>query len=196
MGKLSLAVFAVVAVVLGTAGPAWAPHVPQLNVNPSRMRAGEEVSVVGTRGYGFTNPVEVHFNSPDGPVLGSFQPTNEAYAPWGPGTVRIPENTAPGTYYLWATQVLAPTEGHIRGVPARAAIEVVGAGGSPIVGAPVEQAGDPGVANLAREDSPSFGSFVLVGLGAAGLAALVAGVAAVMSTRREPGARAERVTGR
>jgi len=168
--------------VPGTA--AWAPHVPQLQVNPSQVRPGEEVTVYGTRGFGFTNPVEVRFNSADGPVLGSFQPTNEAYAPFGPGTIRIPEDVAPGAYSLWATQVLSPAEKHIRGIPARSNITVVGPGGAPVLGAQVATPGDQGVAGFAQEEGPGALSLLLVGLGVAGVAVFGAGMVAMSSSRR------------
>jgi hypothetical protein len=170
--------------VPGTA--AWAPHVPQLQVTPSQVRPGEEVAVYGTRGFGFTNPVEVRFDAPDGPVLGSFQPTNEPYAPFGPGTVRIPEGLAPGTYSLWATQLLSPAEKHIRGVPARSTITVLGPGGTPVLGAQVGTLGDEGSAGLARQKGPSAWSLVLVGLGVAGVAVFIAGLFVAASSRRTP----------
>ena len=171
-------------IVLVPASAAWAPHVPQLQVTPEQVRPGQEVSVYGTRGFGFTNPVEVRFNATDGPVLGSFQPTNEPYAPFGPGTVRIPENLTPGTYYLWATQVLSPAEKHIRGVPARATITVLGPGGTPVLGAQVGTPGDQGVEGFARSEGPSGWSLVLVGLGVAGIALFGAGLVAVLGSRR------------
>lgn len=170
--------------VVVPATAAWAPHVPQLQVTPSEVGPGQEVAVYGTRGFGFTNPVEVRFDTPDGPVLGSFQPTNEPYAPFGPGTVRIPERLAPGTYFLWATQVLSPAEKHIRGVPARATITVLGPGGTPVLGAEVAVPGDEGTPGFARDEGPSGWSLVLVGLGVAGLALFGAGLVAVTSSRR------------
>jgi hypothetical protein len=153
-------------------------------VTPTQVRPGQEVSVYGTRGYGFTNPVEVRFNATDGPVLGSFQPANEPYAPFGPGTVRIPDGITPGTYYLWATQVLSPAEKHIRGVPARATITVLGPGGTPVLGAQVGSTGDQGVEGFARSKGPSGWSLLLIGLGVAGLALFAAGLVAVVGSRR------------
>ena len=166
----------------GTA--AWAPHVPQLQVTPSQVRPGQEVTVYGTRGFGFTNPVEVRFNSADGPVLGSFRPANEPYAPFGPGTVRIPEDVTPGAYSLWATQVLSPAEKHIRGIPTRSNITVVGPGGAPVLGAQVGTPGDAGAPGFVREKGPSTLSLLVVGFGVAGVAVFVAGLVAVLSSRR------------
>lgn len=170
--------------VLVPATPAWAPHVPQLQVTPTQVQPGQEVTVYGTRGFGFTNPVEVRFNSTDGPILGTFQPANESYAPWGPGTVRIPEGIKPGTYYLWATQVISPIEKHIRGVPTRAVINVVGPGGPPSVGAQMEVPGNAGQEGYVREDGPNVWALVLIGLGVAGLTLFAAGLVALAGSRR------------
>jgi hypothetical protein len=180
------------AAVLLSAGPAFAPHVAHLIVTPSQVRPGEQLTVFGQRGYGSANPVEIHLDSPDGPLLGTFQPNNELYAMWGPGPVTIPPDAAPGTHTLFATQVLTPAETHIRGIPSRAEIQVLGLGGAPALGAPVNPpvAADPGATGLARESPVGLGPVVLVGLGVAGLAMLVAGAAALSaSRRRQPAAR-------
>jgi hypothetical protein len=185
----ALAVVAAVGMwLLLPATAAWAPHVPQLNVSPAQVRPGGEVAVIGTRGYGFTNPVEIHFNAVDGPLLGTFKPDNQVYAAWGPGNVTIPADTKPGTYTLFATQVLAPTETHIRGIPARASLDVIGPGGPPVVAAPALVPGDPGAADLAHKSRTGTGTFVLIGLGVAGTAMLLAGLASVAAARRRQGA--------
>ncbi|MGH9269637.1 MAG: hypothetical protein ACRD0D_15860, partial [Acidimicrobiales bacterium] len=113
---------------------AWAPHVPQLVVTPAQVRPGDTVTVAGTRGFGFTNPVQIRFGAVDGPALGSFQPDTQPYAAWGPGTISIPAGTSAGAHVLYATQELSPVEKHIRGVPAQATIEVLGTGGRPVLG--------------------------------------------------------------
>ncbi len=192
-GRLGVAAaLAVVALVL-TGPPAWAPHVPQLEVTPSRMRPGDQVVVAGTRGFGFTHPVQVRFNSPDGPVLGTFQPDRQPYAAWGPAPITIPADTPPGTYTLYATQQLADLESHIRGVPARMTIEVIGPGGPPVVGRELLQPGEQGSTDLLRQEGPSWGALVIVGLGVAGLGIFLAAVAVVVGNRRRT-AEMERVS--
>ena len=121
------------ALILGTAGPSFAPHVAQLQITPKQAQPGQEVTVFGPRGYGRTNPVEIRFGSVDGPVLGTFQPNEELYAMWGPGTVRLPDGLSAGTHLVFATQTLAPSETHIRGVPARGEVTILGAGGAPVL---------------------------------------------------------------
>ncbi len=118
------------AMLLLVAAPSWAPHVAQLQVTPAQARPGQEVSVYGPRGYGPTNPVEVRWGSPTGPVLGTFQPNTESYAQWGPGTITIPADAKAGTYQLFATQNLTPGETYIRGIPSQASIQVVSATGA------------------------------------------------------------------
>jgi hypothetical protein len=172
------------AFVLASATPSFAPHVAQLQVTPNQARPGEEVTVFGPRGYGRTNPVEIRFGSVDGPLLGTFQPNEELYAMWGPGTVRIPEDARPGAHMLYATQTLAPSETHIRGVPARGEITVLGAGGTPVLGE-----GSPGLneqpgVSLIEEEPVSTGTVLLVALGVGGVGLLLAGGAAVFASRR------------
>ena len=105
VAKLRRAVFGVlvcgVVTVLGP--PAWAPHVAQLQVTPAQVKAGEQVSVFGPRGYGKTNPVQIRLDSEAGSVLGSFRPDNQRFAQWGPGTITIPADTPAGRHTLIAT---------------------------------------------------------------------------------------------
>lgn len=175
------------AFLLASAAPSPAPHVAQLQITPAQVRAGEEVTVFGPRGYGRTNPVEIRAGSLDGPILGTFQPNEESYAMWGPGQVRIPENAQPGTYYLFATQTLAANETHIRGVPARGEVTILGAGGAPVLGAapevPLEEQERVG---LLQEEPVSTGSVLLVALGVAGAGLFIAGLAVAFSSRRRP----------
>ncbi|MGH9286056.1 MAG: hypothetical protein ACRD0M_10370, partial [Acidimicrobiales bacterium] len=154
---------------------------PQLVVTPAQVRPGDTVTVAGTRGFGFTNPVQIRFGAVDGPALGSFQPDTQPYAAWGPGTISIPAGTSAGAHVLYATQELSPVEKHIRGVPAQATIEVLGTGGRPVLGVPLTEAGPVGEAGLLKEEEVGTGPLVLVGLGVAGLAMFVAGAAALLS---------------
>lgn len=176
------------AFVLASATPSPAPHIAQLQITPAQAKAGEEVTVFGPRGYGRTNPVEIRAGSVDGPILGTFQPNEEAYAMWGPGKVRLPDNAPTGTYYLFATQTLAANETHIRGVPARGELTVVGpAGSAPVLGkapeVPLEEQEQVG---LLEEKPVSTGSVLLVALGVAGAGLFIAGLAVALSSRRRP----------
>jgi hypothetical protein len=173
------------AFLVGSASPSFAPHVAQLQVSPGEVRSGEEVTVFGPRGYGRTNPVQIRFGSVDGPVLGTFTPNEELYAMWGPGTVRLPEGLQAGTYALFATQILEPSETHIRGVPARGEVTVIGTGGPPALGeAPAPAFDDQQATPLVEEEPVSTGSILLVALGVGGFGLFIAGAAASASSRR------------
>lgn len=172
------------ALLLASATPSFAPHVAQLQVTPNQVQPGGEVTVFGPRGYGRTNPVDIRFGSQDGPVIGTFQPNDELYAMWGPGTVRIPEDAKPGVHLLWATQTLAPSETHIRGVPARGEITVLGPGGTPIVGQRSGVGTEPQGVTLVEEEPVDTGTVLLIALGVAGIGLLIAGGAATFASRR------------
>ena len=175
-----------VALMVLAAAPSWAPHVAQLQVTPAQARPGQEVSVYGPRGYGPTNPVEVRWGSPTGPVLGTFQPNTESYAQWGPGTITIPADAKAGTYQLFATQNLTPGETYIRGIPSLASIQVVSAtGAAPVLsGPPPVAAEDQPVIGLEEEEETSTASLVLLALGVAGGALFLGGGAAILMARR------------
>ena len=179
--------------VVGVLGQpaAWAPHVAQLQVTPAQVRAGEQVSVFGPRGYGKTNPVQIRLDSETGPVLGSFQPDNQRFAQWGPGTVTIPADTPAGRHTLIATQELPDADAGIRGIPARTVIEVLGPASVPVLGAPLSPAvGDrAGGIEVTEDEGVPVGPVLLVGLGVAGVAMFAAGVASTVVRRRPSDAR-------
>ncbi len=182
------------ALVLVSATAAWAPHVAQLQVTPAQAQPGQEVSVYGPRGYGPTNPVEVRWGSPTGPVLGTFQPNTESYAQWGPGTVTIPADAKPGIHTLWATQKLEESEKLIRGMPTKTLVTVLNPdGSSPVLGQDLTPQLEQRPTELIEDKPVGTGALVLVGLGVAGIAMFIAGADALMSSRRRPAGTAETV---
>jgi hypothetical protein len=174
------------AALLLVAAPSWAPHVAQLQVTPTQARPGQDVSVYGPRGYGPTNPVDVRWGSPTGPVLGTFQPNTESYAQFGPGTVKIPADAKPGTYQLFATQTLTPGETYIRGVPSQASIQVVSeTGAAPVLTeAPALPPSEQPTIGLEEEETTSTGQLALIALGVAGGALFLGGMVAILISRR------------
>lgn len=180
-----VAVVAAVAVVLG-ASPAWAPHVAQLQVTPTEVRPGDQVSVFGPRGYGRTNPVQIRWDSETGPVLGSFQPDQQRFAQWGPGTITIPADATAGRHVLVATQELPDADAGIRGIPARTVIKVLGPASIPIVGAPLSPpvGARPDRVEVTDDDGVPLGGVLLVGLGVAGVTMFAAGTASALVRRR------------
>jgi len=187
-GRVGVAVGAVVAAAFTvlSATASFAPHVAQLQVSPGQAKAGEEITVFGPRGYSRFGPVEIHWESPTGPLLGRFTPNEEAYAMWGPGTVKIPDDARPGVYALYATQTLTAADTHIRGVPARGEITVLGAGGTPVLGATTDAPAlpDQNGPGLVEDEPVSTGAIVLVALGVAGVGMFLAGGAALVASRR------------
>jgi hypothetical protein len=150
------------------------------------VRAGDTVTVFGPRGYGKTNPVQIRLDSETGPILGSFQPDQQRFAQWGPGTVTIPPETTAGRHTLFATQELPDADAGIRGIPARTIIEVLGPASLPVVGAPLSPpVGErAGAVEVTEDQGVPVGGVLLVGLGVAGLAMFAAGLASAAAGRR------------
>ena len=164
---------------------AWAPHVAQLQVTPTTFKPGDTVTVFGPRGYGQTNPVEIRWDSVDGPVLGSFKTVETGFAMWGPGTVTIPADAKPGVHTMWATQKLEESEKLIRGMPAKTLVQVLNPDGSaPALGVDLTPQLEQRPTDLVEDESVGTGALVLAGLGVAGVAMFAAGAAALMSSRR------------
>lgn len=175
-----------------TAGAvAWAcVPVATLNVSPGQARAGQEVTLTGN--FYNSKPVVVRFNALDGPVVGTIQPIPQ---PGGTssvlnGRVAIPADAKPGNYTLIAFQE-ADVGRTTWGIPSRVLVTVVGDGGAPVSVAPMASNADTArPAGLAQGDEVSSGELALVGLGVAGAAMFVAGMAAFFAGRRRPAAEA------
>jgi len=172
------------AVLVATA-TAWACIAgPTLNLNPSTVKPGQEVTLSGFS-YNSERPIVVRFNALDGPILGTFDPAPGRFGDneFLVGKVTIPANTKPGSYVLIATQ--SAPDGSLAQVPVRALVTVTADGSVPAVGAPAGQPelGRP-VGPVRTESSVTTLSLLLVALGAATVAMLVVGVAVVAAGRR------------
>lgn len=176
-GVLGLGVASVVAALAATAS-ACVP-VATLSLSPASARPGEEVAVTG-KFYNAKNPVVLRFNSLDGPVLATLQASQDRVIE---GRVTIPADAKPGNYTVIATQDADPTR-TTWGIPSRALVTVVGEGGAPVVAPPVQPVAAGRPAGLARVDTATAGELALVGLGVAGVAMFLAGVAAFFAARR------------
>ena len=177
---------AVVGVLFAAAAWACVP-VATLNVSTTQVKAGQDIGISGNS-YNGNKPAVVHFNAVDGPVLGSFVPSGGRID----GTVTIPAGTPAGNYVLVVTQEFTPGV-QTWGVPARQLISVVGDDGAPAVGASLGSSVVGRPVGLASSSSPSGGSLLLMGLGAAGVAMFLAGLAAVVVSRSGKSPVAERV---
>ncbi|MGH9225153.1 MAG: hypothetical protein ACRD2W_15540 [Acidimicrobiales bacterium] len=115
-------------------------------------------------------------------MLASFTVTGGVF---GPASVTIPADTRVGNHVLVVTQPLDATNAGVRGLPARAAIQVTGPGGVP--------SGAPGLLltvsgrsdGLAYEtEKRPVAAIALVGLGVVAVAVLVAALGATVARRR------------
>jgi hypothetical protein len=154
--------------------------------NLSMLRLVPELSVPGgdvaVTGFSYTKPVSIHFNSINGPVLGTFTPDANSDLR---GSITVPADTKPGSYLLFATQDDA---GKVTRLPARARLTVAGGGGPPVLGS--SAAPESRVAGLARkDDETSTGSLAVAALAGAGVAMFFIGTMLVAASRRRSSAR-------
>ncbi len=163
------------------AAVAWACVAgPTLLATPQNVAAGQQIQISGIS-YNEDLPVIVSFGALDGPVLGEFAVDDDGRLE---GEVTIPAGTQPGNFVLISTQPSA--DGQTAIIPSRALVSVVGEGGAPALGAPLADAPTDRPATLAETEAASTGSLVLAGVGVAGLALFLAGVAVLVSGRSRP----------
>lgn len=165
---------------------ASAAHVARLDVRPAQVAPGGEVTVAGPPGWAPT-PVSIRWNAVDGEVLATFETTSGGNASFGPGTVRIP-NVPPGIYELVGTQQVPPAQTALRGVPARARLEVTAGGSASRAGEPIGSPPLRAIGSLREEGGTSTSTALLVGVGVFAIT-LAAGLAAGSALRRREGAK-------
>ena len=183
--RLAAAGSAIGAVAAGFTAAAWACIAgPTLEVVPRQANPGSEVTLKGVS-YN-RNPVAVRFNQLDGPIIGTIQPTGGTgtSSNWNlEGTVTLPADAKPGNYVLIATQPSA--DGKLTQIPTRGLVSISGTS-APVLGAPLTASDGERPMGLAEGDSISTGTMVLVGVGVAGTALFLAGMAAIVAARRPP----------
>lgn len=129
-------------------------------------------------------PVDIHLDSPDGPVLATYpSPAPSTMTSRFTLDVPIPQNISPGEHLLVATQDHYDMNA---GIPARAVIYV--GGGQPVPPPPPDRP-----TSIMASSGPGTGSLVLIGLGVAGVALLLAAGARMAAARRSSPAPAEGV---
>jgi hypothetical protein len=182
----------VAALVIVTAAQGWAcVFGPSVFLSPANVKAGEAVQVEGLY-FRPDVPVVARFNALDGPILAELGvPAGDRRMVTGP--VTVPAGTPPGNYVLVFTQP-GPTGAPVQ-VPARALLTVVGEGGTaPVLAPGVGEAGDERASGLVAGDAAvGADTLLLIGVGAAGVGMLLAGMAAYVAGRRAPAARPEKV---
>lgn len=177
-------------IVVVLSAPAWAcVFGPSVFLNTATIKPGESVQVEGLN-FRPDMPVVARMGTLDGPVLAEFgMPEGDRRRVFGP--VTIPAGTQPGNYVIVFTQ--AGTNGAAQ-VPTRALVSVVGQGGAaPALGAPVGVATDERAARIETEtDSVGAATLLLFGVGAAGIALFLSGVAVLAGRRTSPVPHVER----
>src|SRR5919199_3206864 len=94
----------VVAVVVATASAVWAcVAVFSLTTLSSSVQPGGTVTVVG-RGFAQGSPVDIHLDSPTGPILATAPPPNTTMTSQFVLDVPVPDNTPRGPHALVATE--------------------------------------------------------------------------------------------
>lgn len=183
--------FGIVGAVLLATTAAWAcVSGPAVSLSSANAKPGEEIQLKGT-GFRQPDPVTVRWNALDGPVLATFAGPDSSRNIGGPFTV--PADAKAGNYVLVATQSNA--DGKLTQMPIRALLTVTPEGGAqPVLGAPVSQtANDRPVGLVSDEESISGSTLALIGVGVAGVAMFLAGMAALFTSRRSPAPEAARV---
>lgn len=186
-GLVSAALFAA-----ALSGVASAAHVARLDVQPSSVEPGGEITVRGHPGFA-PAPVTVHWDGLDGPVLATLSTEGERQAEFGPETVTVPADAEPGTYELVAEQEV-PEDATPRGVPARARVQVVGPGTEGVASDSETEAASsrtPRLASLQESQPPDGTTLGLIGAGAA-LLTVVIGLLAGWVVQRGASRRVER----
>lgn len=165
------------AVVVAT-GPAVAWFGPAVTVSPSTATAGATVTAQGDQ-FDHDDLVKVRMDSPSGNVVGTFTPSSGIFH----GPLVVPPGTPVGDHTLWFMQY--DTTGAIEDMPQRALLRVTGAGGPPLLSAPlaVDTSARRATLALSRRRSVSMGTLILVAVASAALAALVA-LGVVLGFRR------------
>lgn len=177
-------VFALVvgaAAVLVPAGLAWGcVGVVSLTTSSPTVQPGGTLTVTG-REFAAKVPVDIHLDSATGPVLVTVPGPSSTMNSKFTATVPIPGNIQAGEHVLFASQDHHDMNS---GQPARAVFYVGVAPPAP-AGAQARPVG------MESASGPSVASLVLIGLGVAIVALLVAGGLTLASAGRRPEGRPE-----
>lgn len=170
--RFALALAGVVALAV-PAGLAWAcVGVVSLTNNSPTVQPGGTITVTG-REFAAKVPVDIHLDSPTGPILVTAPGPDSTMNSKFTVAVPIPANITPGPHVLLASQDHHDMNS---GQPARTVFSV---GGSP-PGAAAPPARPVG---MESSSGPSTASLVLIGLGVAIAGLAVAGVWTLLGTR-------------
>ena len=172
--------------VLIPASLAWGCVViAAIKVNGSGVvQPGGTVEIFGSD-FARGKPVHFRLDAPDGRILQTFpSPQPSTMTSTFTAQVPIPQDVSPGPHVLFATQEHYDMN---VGIPARATINV-GSSSPPVAPLPIDR-----VAALEVGDGPSAARYVLIGLGVAAAALLVAAAARAIAARQPSAGQAKGV---
>ena len=165
---------AVLAIFGVMVAPPWASawYGPATYLSLSTATPDATVTVRGVS-FNYDDPVLVHFDGLDGPVVATFTPASGSFE----GPLVVPADTKAGSHLLLFTQY--DTGHNIEEMPIRARLVVTtAAGGTPLAAASlaVDTTPRPTALEQTGRHPIGIGELVLVALAGATLAALVAGI--------------------
>lgn len=175
--RVVVGLVAAVAVVVPAALASACVALISLITANNTVQPGGTVTVIG-REFAQGAPVEIHLDSPTGPVLATAPPPDTTMTSQWRLDVPIPADIKPGPHILVATQNYHNMNG---GSTARVTIHVGTT--APVIG-PSQAAARP--AARLSDSGPGVGTLLLVGLGAAAAGLLLAGLWYVAASRRPP----------
>lgn len=182
--RITVGVFSALTFAACATATAWACiSGPFVNLASVEGKPGQEINAVG-RDFPRKDAVIAKWNGFGGEVIGDLGVPDSSNAV--NGKITIPATAKPGSYVVLFTQTAA--DGKLSSVPVRAVFTVTPDGSSsPVLGAQLapQDSGRP-VGLASQDDSVGFGTLALVGVGAAGIAMFLAGVASLLAGRRSP----------
>jgi hypothetical protein len=173
--RLAVALAICAAAVLPAALASACVAVVSLTNRSAAVQPGGTVSVTG-REFAMNVPIDIHLDSPTGPVLVTVPPLMSTMNSSFTVDVPIPASITPGEHFFVATQNHHDMN---TGQPARSRFFV----GT----APPTTAGPARPVALEEASGPSAASLILIGLGAMVVALLVVGLWGMASARRSGG---------
>ncbi len=143
----------------------------------SSVQPGGKVQVMGGE-FARAKPVDVHLDSPSGPVLATFaSPQPSTMTSKFLLDVPIPADVSPGAHILVATQDHYDMN---VGIPARATV-YVNTSAPAVAPTPADRSG-----LLAVDSGPAAGGYILIGLGVAAAGLLLAAGASAIAGHQSP----------
>ena len=169
-----------VAVLWATAATWACVPVATVTLTPAEARPGDELTVSGIR-FVTPSPVVLRLHSMEGPILATIDMPRSANTLFSTN-IRVPQDAVPGPLVVMALQDPDPDTGTTGwGVPTRAVVTVLDADGR---APPTTISSVSGRPPALVDESIDVGLVVLLVLGVAAGALVLAGTAALIAGRR------------